>query len=59
VIWKLLLDEDFIEAYKNGIVVNCFNRINRRIYPRIFTYSADYPEKYIFWEYMLTRYSSV
>ena len=47
-IWKILLDEDFIEAYKNGIVVKCFDGVNRRIYPRIFTYSADYPEKYVF-----------
>ncbi|KAJ3524924.1 hypothetical protein NMY22_g10792 [Coprinellus aureogranulatus] len=43
--WKLLLDEDFIEAYRHGIVVKCFDGIERRFYPRIFTYSVDYPEK--------------
>lgn len=44
-VWKILLDNDFIQAYKNSIVVKCFDRITRRVYPRIFTYSADYPEK--------------
>ena len=44
-VWNILLDNDFIEAYKNGIVVKCFDGIYRCIYPRIFTYSADYPEK--------------
>jgi hypothetical protein len=32
-VWQQLLDDDFLEAYQHGI------------YPRIFTYSADYPEK--------------
>ena len=41
----MLLDDDFIEAYKNGIVVKCFDGVMRRVYPRIFTYSANYPEK--------------
>ena len=40
-----LLDDKFIEAYRNGIVIRCHNGVLRRIYPRIFTYSADYPEK--------------
>ena len=44
-IWRVLLDDDFVEAYKNGIVVKCFDGVHRRVYPRIFTYSADYPEK--------------
>lgn len=44
-IWRILLDEDFIEAYRNGIVVRCFDGVVRRVYPWIFTYSADYPEK--------------
>jgi len=46
-VWSILLDKDFIEAYKNGngIVVKCFDGKYRRVYPRIFTYSADYPEK--------------
>ena len=44
-VWKFLLDEDFIHAYKYGMVVKCADGIERRVYPRFFTYSADYPEK--------------
>jgi hypothetical protein len=44
-IWRLLLDDDFLEAYEHGIVIECQDGIFRRFYPRIFTYSADYPEK--------------
>jgi Plavaka transposase len=44
-VWRLLLDDEFIEAYRHGIVLKCSDGIIRRIYPRIFTYSADYPEK--------------
>ena len=32
-IWALLLDEEFMHAYKYGIVVKCYDRITRRIYP--------------------------
>ncbi|KAI0054412.1 hypothetical protein BV25DRAFT_1817100 [Artomyces pyxidatus] len=44
-IWELLLDEDFMHAYVHGIVILCADGITRRIFPRFFTYSADYPEK--------------
>lgn len=44
-IWKILLDEEFLDAYKNGIVVKCYDGKYRRVYPRVFTYSVDYPEK--------------
>lgn len=44
-IWKLLLSEEFVEAYRNGIVIRCADGITRCIFPRFFTYSADYPEK--------------
>lgn len=44
-VWKFLLDADFVRAYKYGMVVKCADGISRRVYPRIFTYSADYPEK--------------
>ncbi|KIJ57719.1 hypothetical protein HYDPIDRAFT_103943 [Hydnomerulius pinastri MD-312] len=44
-IWKLLLDEDFVKAYKYGILIRCADGIIRRVFPRFFTYSADYPEK--------------
>lgn len=42
---KVLFDDDFVFAYKHGIVVMCWDGVKRRFYPRIFTYSADYPEK--------------
>jgi len=44
-IWGIILDDEFVHAYKYGVVVECFDGVKRRIYPRIFTYSADYPEK--------------
>ncbi|KAJ3709521.1 hypothetical protein C8R42DRAFT_649336 [Lentinula raphanica] len=44
-VWRYLLNDDFIHAYKYGIVIVCADGVKRRIFPRIFTYSADYPEK--------------
>ena len=44
-IWKVLLDDDFIEAYTNGILIEFIDGVTRRVFPRILTYSADYPEK--------------
>ncbi|KAG2051626.1 hypothetical protein BDR06DRAFT_889558, partial [Suillus hirtellus] len=43
--WEILLDKDFLHAYRHGIVLRCADGVLRRIFPRIFTYSADYPEK--------------
>ncbi|KIK32237.1 hypothetical protein CY34DRAFT_47013, partial [Suillus luteus UH-Slu-Lm8-n1] len=43
--WKHLLDAEFLHAYRHGIVLRCPDGILRRVFPRIFTYSADYPEK--------------
>jgi hypothetical protein len=43
--WKAILDDDFLEAYDHGFVIHCLDGVTRRFYPRIFTYSADYPEK--------------
>jgi hypothetical protein len=45
--WEILLDEDFVSAYRHGIILKCADGVTRRVFPRIFTYSADYPEKYI------------
>ena len=45
--WKDLLDEEFLQAYEHGIVFVCGDNVKRRLFPRIFTYSADYPEKYV------------
>ncbi|KAJ7116992.1 hypothetical protein C8R44DRAFT_925813, partial [Mycena epipterygia] len=36
--WKLMLDDEFIEAYRHGIVLDCVDGIRRRVYPRIFTF---------------------
>ncbi|TCD66065.1 hypothetical protein EIP91_001873 [Steccherinum ochraceum] len=44
-IWELLLDDDFMEAYENGILLRFADGIIRRVFPRFFSYSADYPEK--------------
>jgi hypothetical protein len=38
-------DNDFLYAYEHGIVILCLDGISRHFYPRIFTYSADYPEE--------------
>ncbi|KAG2003606.1 hypothetical protein CC2G_004198 [Coprinopsis cinerea AmutBmut pab1-1] len=45
--WRILLDDEFMEAYQHGIVVVCPDGHKRRFYPRIFTYSADYQEKIV------------
>jgi hypothetical protein len=45
--WEILLDEDFLEAWEHGIVIEGCDDVKRRFYPRFFIYSADYPEKYI------------
>jgi len=44
-VWHFLLDDEFLHAYKYGMVITCADGVKRRVYPRIFTYSADYPEK--------------
>ncbi|KAF5356693.1 hypothetical protein D9758_013746 [Tetrapyrgos nigripes] len=44
-IWFLLLDTEFVKACIHGILVLCADNIWRRLFPRIFIYSADYPEK--------------
>lgn len=44
-IWLLLLDPTFVNAYENGFLVKCGDQIVRRLFPRFFVYSADYPER--------------
>jgi hypothetical protein len=46
-VWRLLLDDDFMEAYEKGIIIRFPDGIERRLFPRFFTYSADYQEKYV------------
>jgi hypothetical protein len=44
-VWDILLDDEFMHAYKYGVVILCADGIHRRVFPRFLTYSADYPEK--------------
>lgn len=44
-VWQLLLDDDFMDAYTNGVVIKFHDVMERLLFPRFFTYSADYPEK--------------
>ncbi|KAG2055898.1 hypothetical protein BDR06DRAFT_981635 [Suillus hirtellus] len=44
-IWHILIDDDFLDAYRNGIIIKCHDGVYCQVFPRIFTYSADYPEK--------------
>jgi hypothetical protein len=44
-IWLTLLDKDFMDAYEHGIVLEFPDGVKRRVFPRFFTYSADYLEK--------------
>lgn len=46
-IWELILNDEFMEAYEHGIVIICPDGVSRRFYPRFFTYSVDYPEKWV------------
>jgi hypothetical protein len=43
--WKVILDNEFMEAYLHGIVIKCVDGVTRRFYPRFLIYIADYPEK--------------
>jgi hypothetical protein len=44
--WAILLsDPDFRKAYFCGIVILCWDGVWRHVFPRFFTYSADYPER--------------
>jgi hypothetical protein len=47
-VWNILLDDEFVAAYKHGFVMSCFDGRSRRFYPRVFTYSADYIEKCVY-----------
>ncbi|KAF8835853.1 hypothetical protein BDN67DRAFT_992306 [Paxillus ammoniavirescens] len=45
--WQELLDNEFIYAYTHGIVLTCCDGVKHCLFPRIFTYSADYPKKFL------------
>jgi hypothetical protein len=44
---NLILQGRFAEVYKNGIVITFPDGVARRVFPRFYCYSADYPEKYV------------
>ena len=43
--WSKLLDDDFCHAYAHGTLIKFTDGLTCHVYPCIFTYSADYPEK--------------
>jgi hypothetical protein len=52
---KLILAGAFAEAYKHGILIAFPDGITRRVFPRFYCYSADYPEKYVCSLYNITH----
>ncbi|KAH6902770.1 hypothetical protein BKA70DRAFT_1111955 [Coprinopsis sp. MPI-PUGE-AT-0042] len=44
-VWDLILDADFMHAYFHGFEWKFWDAIIRLVFPRVFTHSADYPEK--------------
>jgi hypothetical protein len=44
-IWLLLMDDDFVKAYKDGLVCEFVDGISRRAFIRFILHAADYPEK--------------
>ena len=46
-IWVFLLDSDFLHAYEYGMVIKFADGIFCRVFLQLFTYAADYPEKYM------------
>lgn len=43
--WDALIDDEFLEAWEFGFVVQCEDGVYRRLFIRFLAYSADYPEK--------------
>lgn len=43
----LLLNAAFMVAYEFGIPIEFGDQIIRHVFPRLFAYMADYPEKYV------------
>ena len=41
----LILNGEFEEAYRNGIVIEFPDGISCHVFPQFYCYSADYPEK--------------
>lgn len=43
--WVVILDDELLKAIVEGVVIKCSDGVVRRFFIRIFTYSADYPER--------------
>lgn len=46
-VWALIFNLAFMHAYEFGFAVLCADGIMRLLFPRIFLYTADYPEKLV------------
>lgn len=46
-VWLQILDKGFMYAFEHGILVVCGDGITRRVFPRFFQYSTDYPERFV------------
>jgi len=44
-IYELILNSKFMEAYKDGVIVTCYDGIQQHLFVRLLTYSGNYPEK--------------
>ena len=44
-VWMLILNTAFMTACEVGILIQFADQIIRRVFPRLFAYMADYPEK--------------
>ncbi|KAF7317483.1 hypothetical protein MKEN_00834600 [Mycena kentingensis (nom. inval.)] len=45
-VWELLLDDDFVDAWRHGLLLEkCWDALRRRLFLRISTYGMDYMEK--------------
>ena len=44
-LWDLLLDDEFMQAYREGIELLCNDNVVRNFFLWFFIYGADYPEK--------------
>ena len=50
-VWRTMFDDEFIEAYKNGIVIKCFNRVTslRRVYSKFLLTWPTIQKSKLFW----------
>ena len=51
-VWSKLLDDDFVDAWSSGMVLEFADGVKRRAFLRIVTYAADYLEKYFYFKHI-------